>query len=58
MLNQVIDKMPELSDCSGFVGIHERCIDNTDIITLINKNANDWLNETIKKEEEIKRRCY
>jgi len=53
MLNQVIDKMPELNDCSGFVGINERCMDITDIITLIDDDVDDWLNETINKEEEI-----
>ena len=46
--------MPKLSNCSGFAGIHKHCMDNTDIITLIDKDVHAWLNETINKEEEIK----
>ena len=46
--------MPKLSNCSKFICIHERCMDNTDIITLIDEDVNDWLNETINKEEDIK----
>ena len=53
MLNHVIDKMPELNDCSGFVGINEQCMDNTNIITLLDNNVDEWLNQMIKKDEEI-----
>ena len=54
ILNQVINIMPKLNNCSGFASIHKHCMDNTNILTLIDKDVNDGLNETINNEEEIK----
>ena len=39
--NQVINKIPKLNDYSNFVGIHECCMDNTFIRTLLDNNMNE-----------------
>jgi len=51
-LKNVINIIPELNDCSGFEGIDEHCMNNTDIISIIDQDVNDWIDVTIMNEEE------
>ena len=58
LLDEVIDYLPELNDCSGYAGINEQCMENTDIITMIDDDVNEWLDEMMKEEEEEMEEIY
>ena len=41
ILNQVINKIPELNSCCSFIVIYKCCMDNTATITLLDDDVND-----------------